>query len=66
MKFYVNVAQTIGVVGGLVLGFKAIRLEEEKAGISHKPIKEVVEEDVRRVRNWYINNFGYGRMYRHY
>ena len=65
-SYYVNVAQTIGIVGGLILGFKALRVEEAKAGIEHRPLKDVVVDDVRRVKNWYSDNFGNTRQYRHY
>ncbi len=64
-SFYINVGQTIGIVGGLILGFKAIRLEEAKAGIQRRPIKEVIADDVNRVRQWYYDNFKY-RQYPHY
>ena len=64
-SWYVNVGQTIGVVGGLILGFKALRVEEAKAGIQHRPIKDVIVDDIRRVRNWYSDNFGNTRQYRH-
>lgn len=65
ISWYINVAQTLGIAGGLVLGFKALRLEEAKAGIQHKTIKEVLQEDALRVRNWYSNNFGATKMYKH-
>ena len=63
-SYYVNVAQTIGIVGGVVLGFKALRIEEAKAGIEHRPIKEVVQDDILRVKNWYYDNFTY-KQYPH-
>lgn len=63
-SYYVNVGQTIGIVGGLILGFKALRVEEAKAGIQHRPIKEVINDDILRVKNWYYNNFAY-KQYTH-
>ncbi len=63
--YYINVAQTIGIVGGLVLGFKALRVEETKAGIEHRPVKEVIIDDVCRVKKWWSDNFGPTKMYRH-
>lgn len=64
VSWYVNVGQVLGIVGGLALGFRAIRLEEEKAGIEHRTVKEVINEDVCRVRQWYYDNFKY-RQYPH-
>lgn len=64
-SYYINVAQTLGIVGGLMLGFKAIRLEEAKAGIEHRQVKEVIVDDVRRVKQWWSDNFGPTKMYRH-
>ncbi len=64
-SYYVNVGQTIGIVGGLILGFKALRVEEAKAGIEHRPLKDVIVDDVRRVKSWYSDNFGATRMYQH-
>ena len=64
VSWYVNVAQTIGITGGLLLGFRALRLEERKAGIEHRSVKEVIAEDVRRVRNWWEDNFRY-KQYTH-
>ena len=66
VSYYINVGQTIGVIGGLILGYKAIRLEEAKAGIAKRPIHEVLIEDARRVKNWYYDNFGPYRQYPHY
>ena len=66
VSLYINVGQTIGIVGGLILGFRAIRLEEAKAGIAKRPFVEVLKEDFRRVRNFYEDNFGYYRQYPHY
>lgn len=66
VSYYVNVGQTLGVIGGLILGFKAIKLEEVKAGIQRRPIKEVIVDDIRRVKTWYSDNFGDTRQYRHY
>lgn len=65
-SYYVNVAQTLGIVGGLILGFKALRVEEAKAGIQHRTVKEVIVDDVRRVKTWWSDNFGNTRMYQHY
>lgn len=64
-SYYVNVGQTIGVIGGLILGFKALRVEEAKAGIQRRPLKDVIVDDVRRVKQWYSDNFGNTRMYKH-
>lgn len=64
-SYYINVGQTIGIVGGLILGFKALRVEETKAGIQRRPLKDVVVDDIRRVKNWYSDNFGSRRMYQH-
>lgn len=66
VSWYVNVGQTIGLIGGLILGFKALKVEEAKAGIESRPIKEVILDDVQRVRRWYSDNFGPTRQYRHY
>lgn len=66
VSWYVNVGQTLGIVGGLILGFKAIRMEEAKAGIQRRTVKEVVTDDIQRVRRWYSDNFGATRQYRHY
>ena len=65
-SYYVNVGQTIGIVGGLILGFRALRVEEAKAGIEKRPIKEILIEDALRVKRWYSENFGATRMYQHY
>lgn len=65
-SYYVNIGQTIGIVGGLILGFKALRVEEAKAGIQRRPLKDVIVDDVRRVKQWYSDNFGTTRMYQHY
>lgn len=65
-SYYVNVAQTLGIVGGLMLGWKALRVEEAKAGIQHRTVKEVIVDDVRRVKAWYSDNFGATKQYRHY
>lgn len=65
-SFYVNVGQTIGIIGGLFLGFRALRVEEAKAGIQHRPIKEVIHDDIVRVQHWYSDNFGATKQYRHY
>lgn len=65
-SYYINVGQVLGIAGGLFLGWKALRLEEQKAGIQHRPIKDVITDDVRRVKNWYSDNFGNTKQYRHY
>ena len=64
VSYSVNVGQVLGIAGGLLLGFRAIRLEEEKAGIQRRSVKEVINEDVCRVRQWYYDNFKY-RQYQH-
>jgi hypothetical protein len=64
VSYYINVAQTLGITGGLLLGFRALRLEERRAGIERRPVKEVITEDVRRVRNWWEDNFRY-KQYTH-
>lgn len=66
ISWYVNLGQTVGIVGGLVLGFKALRLEEQKAGIQRRPVKEIIADDIRRVKNWCSDNFGPTKQYRHY
>ena len=63
--YYVNVSQTLGVLCAGVLAWKAIRLEEAKAGIQHKTIREVVAEDVSRIRDFFGRHTTY-RQYRHY
>ena len=65
-SYYVNVGQVLGIVGGLVLGWKALRIEEAKAGIEHRSVQEVIVDDIRRVRNWYSDNFGATKQYPHY
>ena len=65
VSWYVNVAQTIGITGGLLLGFRALRLEERKAGIEHRSVKEVIAEDVERIKNWYYDNVKY-KQYTHH
>lgn len=65
-SYYVNVGQTIGIIGGLILGFKALRVEETKAGIEHRSVKEVICEDINRVKGWWSDNFGSTRQYKHY
>ena len=65
VSWYVNVGQTLGIIGGLTLGFRALKLEEKKAGIQHRSVKEVVKEDVMRIKNWYYDNFKY-RQYTHH
>lgn len=63
-SYYVNVGQTLGIISAAYLGWRALRLEEAKAGIQHKTVKEVVQEDVVRARNWWNENVRY-RMYQH-
>lgn len=65
VSWYVNVGQTLGIIGGLTLGFRALRLEEKKAGIEHRSVKEIIQEDVMRIKNWYYDNFQY-RQYTHH
>ncbi len=65
-SYYINVGQTIGIIGGLVLGFKALRVEEAKAGIQRRPLKDVLVDDVRRVQRWWSDNFGPTKMYTHH
>lgn len=65
VSWYINVAQTLGIIGGLTLGFRALRLEEKKAGIERRSVKEVIQDDVMRIRNWYYDNFKY-RQYTHH
>ena len=61
---YVNVGQTIAIVGGLILGGRYLKLAETKAGIERRTIKEVVIDDIDKVRDAW-RNFRY-RQYRHY
>jgi len=64
VHWYVNVGQTLGIAGGLLLGWKALRVEEAKAGVEHRSVKEVLLDDVERVKQWYYDNFKY-RQYTH-
>lgn len=66
VNYHVNVAQVLGIVGGLALGFRALKLEETKAGIQHRPMKDVLYEDAAAVHKWWNDNFGHTRQYRHY
>lgn len=66
VSWYVNVGQVLGIGGGLLLGFKALDIEAKKAGIEHRPLKEVLYEDVIRVKHWVSDTFGPTRQYRHY
>lgn len=65
VSWYVNVGQVLGIVGGLTLGFKALRVEEAKAGIQRRSVKEVIQDDIERIKNWYYDNFKY-RQYTHH
>lgn len=65
VSWYVNVGQVLGIVGGLTLGFRALRLEEKKAGIERRSVKEVIQDDVERVKNWYYDNVKY-KQYTHH
>lgn len=63
-NYYINVGQVLGITVAGILGWKAIRLEEAKAGIQHKSVKEVLQEDVMRVHGWWNENIRY-KMYQH-
>ncbi len=58
-SYYINVGQilTLGVTG--YLGWRALRLEEAKAGIQHRPLSEVIKDDARKFRNWVTDTFVY-------
>ena len=52
-SYYINVGQTIGIIGGLLLGKYALDIEAQKAGIEKRPLSEVLAEDVGRVKGWF-------------
>lgn len=58
-SYYINVGQIIGILGAGYLGWKALRLEEQKAGIQRRKISEVISDDARKVRNWWTDTFVY-------
>ncbi len=64
-SYYINVSQVLGITAAGVLAWKAIRLEEAKAGIQHRTVGEVVRDDVDRVRTWWNKNVTY-KTYKHY
>lgn len=64
-QYYINVGQVLGIVGGLIVANRALRLEETKAGIEHRPIKEIIANDVLKVRKWFEDTFLY-RQYTHH
>lgn len=66
VSYYINVGQTLGILGGLTLGFRALRLEEQKAGIQNRPLLEVIKTDIGRIKVWYSDTFGTTKQYTHY
>lgn len=56
-SYYINVGQTIGIIGGLYTIIRAIKLEEQKAGIEHRTFVEVVCDDILKIKDWYEDNF---------
>lgn len=63
-SYYVNVGQTIGVVGAIILGWRALKVEEAKAGIQQRSVVDILKDDACRIQQWYDKTFG-PRMYRH-
>ena len=63
-SYYINVGQTIGIVGALILCWRALKLEEAKAGIEHRSVREVISDDIRKAQDWYYKNVAY-KQYRH-
>lgn len=63
-SYYINVGQTIGVIGALVLGWKALKIEEAKAGIEHRTVREVISDDISKMQDWYYKNIAY-KQYTH-
>ena len=58
-SYYINVGQTIGVIGAIFLGYKAIKLEEKKADIYDEPLSEVIANDIERLHSWLNSIFWY-------
>lgn len=66
-SYYINVGQVLGVIGTVYLGTRALKLEEEKAGIERRPITEVIKEDYERVKNWVGDKlYRIPKTYRHF
>ena len=58
-SYYINVGQILGLGVTGYLGWRALRLEEAKAGIQHRPVMEVIKDDARKFRNWWTDTFVY-------
>lgn len=64
ISWYINIGQTLGIAAAAYLGARFLKLEEHKAGMQRRSLKDVVLDDVAAVREkWY--DFRY-RQYRHY
>ena len=63
-QVYINVSQTLGIGTILYLGARYLKLAEHRAGMEKRTIKEVIGDDISRLREKYYN-FRY-RQYRHY
>lgn len=67
VSYYVNLSTLAGVIGSVYVATRALALEEAKAGIEHKPLMDIVKEDVEKVRNWAGRTFSRTpKMYRHF
>lgn len=58
-SYYINVGQILGIGAAGYLGWRALRLEEQKAGIQHRKISDVISDDIQKVRNWWTDTFVY-------
>lgn len=50
---YINWGQIFTVATGGYLALRALKLEEFKAGMEHKPLTEVLKEDGEKITSWF-------------
>ena len=63
-QVYINVSQTLGIGTLLYLGARYLKLAEHRAGMERRSIRQVISDDISRLREKY-DNFRY-RQYRHF
>ena len=57
---YINWGQVLTVGVGGYLAARALKLEEFKAGMEHKPLTQVIAEDAAKVKDWWHTNVRFG------
>lgn len=65
VSYYINVGQTLGVIGLFALGWKALKIEEAKAGLQNRSVIDILHDDAIRLQDWYNRNVSH-QTYRYH